>query len=78
MRPSSCISFRRPSSFHSGETDSFFSSGGVIVFIVESEIARVILAFPGIERTELSLSMRETVPSRTALLLRELAGLTEG
>ena len=41
-------------------------------------IAGVILASPGIERTELSLSMREMVPYRTAPLLRELAGLTEG
>ena len=36
-------------------------------------IAGVILASPGIERTEVALSMREMVPYRTAPLLRQRA-----
>ncbi len=39
-------------------------------------IAGVILASPGVERTEVSLSMREMVPYRTAPLLRQRAGLS--
>ena len=39
-------------------------------------IAGAILAAPGIQRTEVSLSMREMVPSRTAPILRQLAGVT--
>ncbi len=39
-------------------------------------IAGEILASPGIERTDISLSMREMVPYRTAPLLRRRAGLT--
>jgi len=40
-------------------------------------IAGVILASPGIQRTEVSLSMREMVPYRTAPLLRQRAGVSE-
>ena len=40
-------------------------------------ITGVILASPGIERTEMSLSMREMVPYRTAPLLRQRAGLSD-
>jgi DNA-binding Lrp family transcriptional regulator len=40
-------------------------------------IAGAILASPGIERTEVSLSMREMVPYRTAPLLRQRAGRQE-
>jgi DNA-binding Lrp family transcriptional regulator len=40
-------------------------------------IAGAILASPGIERTEVSLSMREMVPYRTAPLLRQRAGRPE-
>jgi DNA-binding Lrp family transcriptional regulator len=36
-------------------------------------IAGVILAIPGVERTEISLSMREMVPYRTSPLLRRKA-----
>ena len=38
-------------------------------------IAGVILASPGIQRTEVSLSMREMVPYRTAPILRQRAGI---
>jgi len=41
-------------------------------------IAGVILASPGIERTEVSLSMHEMVPFRTAPLLRQRASRAKG
>ena len=40
-------------------------------------IAGVILASPGIQRTEVSLSMREMVPYRTAPILRQRVGTSE-
>lgn len=61
------------------EVHGIAGGGDIMIRIVARDtddlyrIAGVVLATPGVERTEVALSMREMVPYRTAPLLRQRA-----